>query len=248
MISHKKPSTLFPISIFIFILFLTTDIFADKYNFLHIGECLSYKIFWMNFHAGDTVMKVEEDAFQNGEKCYKLVTETYSSRYVSFFYPVKDRVTSMVDKKKFLPYVYEKSLNEGNYREKKVIKFDYIKGEATDKDSIYKIPKWVQDPFSAIYYFRNLPLEIDKDVSFDVFDGEKNFKLLIKVIKKETIKVPAGIFNTIKIEPIVAGAKGLFKHEGKIYVWVSDDEKRIPVLIESGVLIGAISVQLIEYK
>ncbi|MBI4652362.1 DUF3108 domain-containing protein [Candidatus Desantisbacteria bacterium] len=129
-----------------------------------------------------------------------------------------------------------------------MIKFDYVNGEAIRKNKKYKIPKFIQDPFSAIYHFRNLPMEVGKDISFDIFDGEKVFKLVIKVIKKEQIRVPAGTFNTFKIEPKVLGASGLFKHKGEFFVWVTDDDKKIPVLIRSGVLIGAVAIQLVEYK
>ncbi len=237
---------------FIFILLTSVYFFLTVEKILaidaRIGESMTYKILWMNLHAGDSIMYVADTTLQNGEIYYKLLTETKSSKYVSFFYPVKDRIMSIVDKKKFLPYKYEKILNEGNFKENKIIMFDYNKEEASSKKGKYKIPKWVQDPFSAIYYFRNLPLEVGKKISFAVFDGEKVFELLIKVLKKETIKVPAGNFKTIKIEPVVAGARGLFEHKGEFYVWVTDDEKKIPVLIKSGVLIGDISVQLVEYK
>ncbi|MBI5206702.1 MAG: DUF3108 domain-containing protein [Candidatus Firestonebacteria bacterium] len=210
---------------------------------------MSYKIFWMNFHAGDTLMKIDNsDYYHNNRTYYKLFTETKSSRYVSFFYPVKDQIISLVDKETFFPYKYDKDLNEGNYREKDIIIFDHINETALSDNKNHKIPKGVHDPFSAIYFFRSLTLEVGKDVYFNMFDGSKVIKLVIKILKKEKISVPAGVFNTIKIEPVVSGTKGLFKHKGNLYVWVTDDEKKIPVLIESGVLIGAVSVKLVEYK
>ena len=57
----------------------------------------------------------------------------------------------------------------------------------------------------------------------------------------------AGTFKTIVVEPLVKEG-GLFKSEGRIVIWLSDDERKLPVRVNTKVLIGSIDVELREYS
>jgi hypothetical protein len=47
------------------------------------------------------------------------------------------------------------------------------------------------------------------------------------------------------VEPVLK-YPGIFENKGKLTVWVTDDQRRIPVLMRSKILIGAISAVLEE--
>jgi hypothetical protein len=66
-------------------------------------------------------------------------------------------------------------------------------------------------------------------------------------LNRERIKVKAGVFNTIVVEPLLQAA-GLFKHEGKLTVWLTDDGLHLPVLMKSKVLVGSIVAELTDYR
>ena len=69
----------------------------------------------------------------------------------------------------------------------------------------------------------------------------------VKIHKRERIKVDAGTFNTIVIEPLVVEG-GLFKSDGSILMWMTDDENKIPVKVTTKIVIGDIYAELTKYS
>ena len=69
----------------------------------------------------------------------------------------------------------------------------------------------------------------------------------VRVIGRQKIKVPAGRFDCVVVEPILK-AGGIFKNKGRLVIWLTDDDRRMPVLMRSKVLIGSISVVLQEVR
>jgi hypothetical protein len=83
-------------------------------------------------------------------------------------------------------------------------------------------------------------------VYVDIFAKRKNWQVKCDVLKIETIKVPAGEFETIVVEPELH-FDGIMK-KGKIRVWFTNDKRRIPVQVRSKIAIGSILIRLEEYK
>jgi hypothetical protein len=70
--------------------------------------------------------------------------------------------------------------------------------------------------------------------------------LEVKVLRREKVKVPAGEFDCLVVEPVLQ-ASGIFKHEGRLTVWLTDDQFKIPVLMKSKVAVGSIASKLKNY-
>ena len=75
----------------------------------------------------------------------------------------------------------------------------------------------------------------------------KNYPLNVIVHGREEVDTPAGKFQCLVVEPMLR-TPGLFKHEGKLTIWLTDDERRMPVLMKSKVAIGSITVILTGYR
>jgi hypothetical protein len=90
------------------------------------------------------------------------------------------------------------------------------------------------DDISFLYYIRTLPLEVGKTYTLNRYFKEDGNPVTVKVLRKQTITVPAGRFNTIVVQPIIK-TKGLFSEGGKAEVYFSDDNKRIIVALKSRV-------------
>lgn len=215
------------------------------------GERLVFDLSWYGVSGGTSVMEVA-DAIDRDHPVYKITSTTKSNRFISMFYPVNDVVESYVDIKSFFPHRYRSVQKEGNYRSNKEIIFDREKNTATfiDHKSGGKTRKsdivpGAQDPLSVVYFFRNLPFEVGKDVNVEVHDGNKNWTLVVKVLKKEKKTTPAGTFDTIKVKALMR-YEGLFVNTGDVFVWFTDDSLRIPVLMESKIKIGHVTATLIE--
>ncbi len=110
-----------------------------------------------------------------------------------------------------------------------------------------EIAQYTQDAFSAIYYLRTQTLEVGDTVYIDNFTDGRFYSMKVIVHKKETVSVKAGTFDCILVEPVLH-AVGVFKHSGKLKVWLTDDRLRMPVLMKSKVLVGSISAELTDYQ
>ena len=192
------------------------------------------------------------DAIDKDRPVFKIVSTTKSNRILSVLYPVNDVVESYVDIKSFYPYRYRSVQQEGTYKSDKEIIFDreknvatFINHKARGETRKSSIAAGAQDPLSVVYYFRRLPLEIGKDINIEVHDGNKNWTLVVKVLKKERVTTPAGSFDTIKVKALMR-YKGLFVNTGDVIVWFTDDPNRIPVMMESKIKIGHVTATLIE--
>ena len=117
--------------------------------------------------------------------------------------------------------------------------------------SIYQEPNKpeqpsVPDPLddaSFIYFIRTVPLEIGRTYSFDrYFRPDKN-PVRIKVLRRETVKVPAGTYQTIVVQPIIK-SKGIFSENSKAEIWFSEDANRIMVQMKADLPVGSLNLYL----
>lgn len=186
-----------------------------------------------------------------GAPCLHIHTWAKSSKTFSKFFKVDDQINSYMDARGLFTWYFEKKLNEGSYHDIKVVDYDQRLGKAyTSDDGVPKdtgnIVLYVQDAITSLYYYRLLPLDVGKALNVDVYDINKLYPLRVDITGRETVKVPAGTFRCIKVEPKLESA-GIFKGKGKLTLWLTDDERHIPVQMQTKVLIGSISAELKKY-
>lgn len=210
------------------------------------GEKFVYSVQYGIINAGEASLEIRTIANIDSTPCYHIVSDARSNRIFSRFFKVRDRFESFMDTVSLVSLYYEKHLREGKYKKDEQVKFDQKAHLAIYKDRTVPIPPRTQDVLSALYYVRTLPLEIGQSFAVANHTNGKNYPLLIKVLKKEQVTVEAGTFDCIVVEPLLRSA-GLFKHQGRLTVWLTDDNNRIPVLMQSKVVVGAISAVLKSY-
>jgi hypothetical protein len=98
----------------------------------------------------------------------------------------------------------------------------------------------------VLYFVRTQELKVGTSVYVDNFTDGENYKLEVKVLKKENVAVEAGNFDCIVVEPLTQSV-GVFKHEGRLKVWLTDDRLKMPVLMKSKILVGSISAELTDF-
>ena len=141
---------------------------------------------------------------------------------------------------------YEKHLREGRYRSDRYEIYDPPNRRVFFKRDTVPAPPFVMDILAAFYYTRTVELPFGGSVDIDCFGDGKVYPLKVLVHKKEKAKVPAGTFRCMVVEPVIRG-EGIFHQKGKLTIWLTDDERRIPVLMKSKVLIGSIDCRLRKY-
>lgn len=245
--------------IFVFLLGFWGEInFAQKVtkfrklenNAFTVGEKLTFEVKYGFVTAGVAVMEIPKIKKISGREVYQITFKVNSLPSFDPLYKVRDRYETYVDKEGIFPWRFEQHIREGGYSRDFSAFFDHRRGIAKTSEGTYKIPLYVNDIISAFYYARLL--DFSKMKEGDVFElqnfyKDKVYPLQIVYHGKETIKVDAGTFKCIMVEPVIAKG-GLFKTEGNIIIWLSDDRLRIPVKVKTKIIIGSIDAELTSYE
>ncbi|HWR59917.1 MAG TPA: DUF3108 domain-containing protein, partial [Thermodesulfovibrionales bacterium] len=148
------------------------------------------------------------------------------------------------------PVNYKLKIREGRHRKNKEVIFDHRNSKVTYIDYIdnerkdFDVPPLTFDALSSFYYLRTLRLEVGKSVYVTIFDSKKVWNVEVQVLRKEKVEVPAGVFDTIVVKPLMK-SEGIFFRKGDIHIWLTDDERRIPVMLKTKVKVGAIDAVLV---
>lgn len=212
-----------------------------------VNEKFTFEINYGFINAGGATMEVAGLIEYSGRPCYQIVTRAFSNSFFSKVFKVDDRVESIVDALGIFSWRFEKNLREGGYRADRQYAFDQRRNVVYFEKDTIEVSPYVQDALSSLYFVRTQDLTVGRSVFVDNFTDGKKYALEVKVLRKETIKVPAGSFDCIVVEPLLKSV-GVFKHEGNLTVWLTDDRLKMPVLMKSKVLIGSISAELKSYQ
>ena len=210
-----------------------------------VGERLTFSLDYGFIHAGTAIMTVEKIDRLVGRDCFHITSWAFSSGTFSFFFKVRDKIDSYIDVQGIYSLRTEKHLQEGRYKAERVYNLYQLHGVSRNmaRGDTLHIPPFAQDALSALYYVRTQELIIGTKVMVPQFDNGKIYNLAVDIQKKEKIKVPAGEFNTILVEPLLA-SEGIFQREGRMRIWLTDDERKIPVKMTSKIAIGSIGAHL----
>ncbi len=208
------------------------------------GEKLSFIVRYGPVVAGSASLSIPQITTIKGHECYQIVSEARSSKFFSSVFEVRDRVESYMDKDGLFSWRFEKHLKEGKYRADQYVEFDHIKRIAvTDKNDTLRIPPCIQDILTSFYYIRTMPIVVGKSIFIDNHADRKLYPMEVKVLRKERIQIRAGSFNCLVVEPMLR-SDAIFKQRGRLLIWLTDDHRKIPVQMQSKVIIGSITAEL----
>ena len=216
---------------------------------IRAGEYLKFSVRYGVISAGHAYLEIPEVKEWKGRPVYTLVARAESNKFFSAFYRVRNRIESFWDTTGYFSRRFYENRREGGYREQNEILFDYDRGEAIyrkDGQAI-PIPAQCQDALSSFYYTRTQALPLGGSVIFDYHASHKSQPIEVRILGRQRVETPAGTFNCVVIEPILK-AGGIFQKQGRLVIWLTDDDRRIPVMMKSKVTIGSISVVLTEAK
>lgn len=212
-----------------------------------VGERLKYSVGWGKvLNAGTAVMEVQEIVEYQGHDVYRVVVEAKSNAVFSLFYRVRDVLESLIDVDGLFSRRYWTKQDEAYEKRERKYEFDQEDNVAYYKGKEYYIRYGIQDEVSAVFYVRTLDLQVGQPVYVDIFARGKNWQVKCEAPGTETLEVPAGKFETIIVEPELR-FDGVMK-KGKVRVWFSNDEHRIPVQVRSKIAIGSILIRLEDYR
>ena len=220
------------------------------------GEEMHFSIHYGVIPAGTAYIKFNGVTNTDFGPAYRIEAAANSAKVIDAVFKVRDINYSWISTKDFSSYGYSQSIREGGYYRDEWVTFNapimLYYGMVKRKKGVEPIEGLtngpVQDMFTSLFYVRMQDLDSNKDIIFDVTNRDQTYPLVVKVIKREKVKVPAGTFNCVVVEPAFRG-EGIFTTKGKsLKVWLTDDERKMPVKMAAEVFIGSVSATLEEYK
>lgn len=221
-----------------------------------VGERMDYSVTWEGIRLGSGSLTVESIDTVQSRAAYRVALEMAGGPP---FYRVEDRIVSWIEPSPFASLQFAQKQKEGNYRRDRKIVLDvesltYTRYDRKDGEYVRSveeadvpIPPGALDEISYLYMVRLLPLEVGQRYEFDRYFKEDGNPATVEVIRREEIRVPAGRFQTIVLRPEIA-TDGLFGEGGKAEVYLTDDERRIPVRLKTSLIVGSGNMYLTDYE
>ena len=223
-----------------------SHIVAPPANFTFAEETYVYNAEWRIWNAGTVTLGISREGTDQ-----RVSGTVESMGVVSMLYPVHDRFQALFEPKTFCSVSLRKHTEEGLHKRDTLISYIYSRRKAVLDETNLKnnetkhvendIPGCVTDVISGLMYLRTLPLIVGTSYTFPVNDGGKTVDVTAKVEAKETIKVPAGTYQTIRVSP---ESGDNFKLKGKIWIWYTDDARHVPVMMRGKMFWGPLDFNL----
>lgn len=230
-----------------------SDFCGIKNTSFQEGEVLKFRVFYnmsaIWVPAGDASFTTTLETLNN-KPVYHVIGDGKTLKSYEWFYKVRDRYETFIDKETLLPAKFVRNVNENGFKIYNNVTFNQKQGKAISTKGVYNVPSCVQDVLSAIFYARNIDYSKHKPgdkIPFSMFLDDKVYELYIRYIGKERITTRYGTFNAIKISPLLIEGT-IFKGGEKMAIWVTDDANHIPVRVDSPILVGSVKVDLTGYE
>lgn len=216
-----------------------------------VGETLDYDVTYGPIVAGSATIYTSSYESFNDRKCYKVEFTMRSAKFFDVFFKVRDYYSSLIDVDGLFPWKFEQHIREGGYKKDFEAWFDQQHHTAkTSTGGPYDILPYTQDAVSTFFFARTLnydTMKVGQEVQFTNFYENRVYPLSVKYLGREDVETKAGNFHCQKIEPVIVEG-GLFKNTGKIVVWITDDSLKVPVKVQTQVIIGSVAAELVSYS
>jgi len=186
----------------------------------------------------------------NNRPVYHIAGEANTNSSYDWIFKVRDRYETYIDTSTMQALKFVRNVNEGGYKKYQNVTFNKNANTAVTNTGVFKVPVCVQDVVSAMFYARNVDfskLRPNDKIGFSMFLDDEVYEMYIRYLGKETIKTKYGKFRTIKFKPLLLKGE-IFEGGEKMTAWVTDDDNRIPVRLESPIIVGKVKMDMMSYE
>lgn len=217
-----------------------------------VGEALRFDVRWMGMLAGNASMTVSDRMTRDGREVYHIRTLAETSPFFSVFYTVRDVGETFVDARELYPWYFHLDQREGSRVAKRTVAFDQHRGVAVytknhDAPEAIEIPLGVHDSLSSFYALRTVPLRVGQAIHLKTFSNGRTYDVEVQVIRRERVEAYWGPVDTLVVRPLMR-FEDVLRQKGDVLIWVTDDERRVPVRMRTAIKVGSIEATLVEAK
>jgi hypothetical protein len=213
-----------------------------------VGERLEYDVkYGIAGTVGKGVLEVAGIDTIRGRPSYHL---DFTLKGGVLWAKVDDRMQSWLDVSRLVSHRFDQDQDEVGYERHRIIDFFPSRGvwERVDVEETGELATdRPLDDISFLYFVRTLPLEVGETYTIPRYWKDEGNPVTVKVLRRETVKLPAGTFSVIVVRPIIK-TKGLFSEGGEAEVYFTDDDRRLLVQLKSKVSFGTLNLVLRRFS
>jgi len=211
-----------------------------------VGEKMDFVVQYGVLEIGEAALEVRREKEMRGRRILEITNQARSAGWVDRIFKIRDRVQSFLDPENFHSLGFAKQLHEGRY--KREMHADYLQEEgiARYKEGEVELVPGSQDILTAIYFLRTVDLEPGTRLGIPLHDDKKNYQVEVEVLRRESVDTDLGPIDCLLLEPTLQSG-GIFNKAGRLWVWISEDERRLIVQLKSKAPVGAFSSVLRSY-
>lgn len=212
-----------------------------------VGEALTYDVRFGAVKVGTGRMRVIGQEDVRGRMAWRV---RFSVNGGTFFYKVNDVNESWMDIQTLNSLRFVQDLNQGSRDRDR--RYEIFPERAVYQELVRGTEERpsVSEPLddgSFLYFIRTVPLEIGQTYTFNRYFRPDRNPVIIRVLRRERVRVPAGEFNAIVVQPIIK-TTGIFSEGGQAEIWLSDDDKRMMLQMRSRLSFGSLNLYLRNYR
>ncbi len=210
-----------------------------------VGERMDYRVKFGPLKVGQAYMEVAGLDTVAGSATYHL--RFHMSGSVPF-YKLDDTQQSWLDVALLATRRYHQDSHQGSYERYREYDFDLEQGILTGLEGeTDSIPELALDEAAFIYFVRSITLEVGESYEWNRYYRFDRNPVILQVLRRERVRVPAGEFETIVVRPIIKTG-GIFAEGGEAEVYITDDDLRVPVRLNTKMKVGSVVLELTEYR
>ena len=234
---------------FLLIILITISNFLKSESMINsiIDKKLNYNLKFKNISSGHAYIIINEDSLNNN-KVLKLKSEIKTNKYLDVFYRIRDDISIYMNERNFSLLKVINKIKEGSYNKNHEATISKDKRNVISKGREKKINGNIYSPLSIIFSLRNEDLNDNDEYYFNSYSTGTLKDITVYVKGREVVKTPYGTFEAILVSPKSNNKKKIFKNNGDMKIWFTNDKNRIPIKIEIKISYGSIILLLDNIK
>lgn len=216
------------------------------------GEKLRYEVYWLGIKAADATLQILPMTTFDDEPAWHFVMTAQTTPLVAAIYPVYLRIDSWTEADMTRGLRYLEFKRKRSETKNVSITFDWETNTAhtlkNEKKRQVRLKPGAFDPLSVFYFFRTQTLRKGLELTTHVADRKRCLQGFANVRSRQTIQSGGREWDTWLVEPDLRRVQHVFEKnpDARLQIWVTADERRIPVMLKSKVAVGSFTAQLVE--
>jgi len=219
------------------------------------GEKITYRVFYDsyltgNVLAGEASLEIRStNEVIAGRNTMNVIGLGRSRGAFNYFFKVVNRYETYIDQESISPLLFIRRINEGGYKKSQDVMFNQFDNIAISNTATVETVPYVQDIISAFYYLRTYDFsdaQVGDSWGVQFFLDDQVYSTRVIFDGRETISTRMGTFRTLRFKPEVLTGE-VFSQPYPMTLWISDDENKIPVLAQSGIIVGSVKMEITSY-